>query len=108
MAEQKAVPKATPTPTSRVVLMAVTLPASQVVGAVPEERKGLVPVDGDGDDSITVWVYVGMGTGDNRQAIKGVTKETPGMYRAPSERSWHGGVGWRPPDQVRLEGFGFD
>jgi hypothetical protein len=101
VAEKAASPRAG---TQRVVLLAVNLSTETIAKALPEEQRSLIP-----GDSQVVWLEIGTATGDKRGAVKAVLGgEVPGVYRAPSRRAWHGGVGFRPPSQQRLEGFTID
>lgn len=50
-----------------------------------------------------VWIQIGVAKGSKRQAIDKVRRGAPGLYRAPSLRSWSEFHEWVEPEQQQLD-----
>lgn len=79
------------TPTERVVLMCILASAGEMTELLGGHEGGdLLPETVEGAREL--WVPIGTGSGSKAKVIQEVTKGAHGAFRAPSLRTWNGGI----------------
>lgn len=78
-------------------------------GSQPTERVVLRLDDDQPDENGARWEVVGLARhADKGAAIRQVAGDKPGKYRAPSLRSWKGGLEIVLPDRPKVEQKAFE